>query len=135
MGSDRDKHAGRRLAALLARTSPSPNGLPVSRAACWLAIDSCTEIVHRASEGRVVLVLLAKYPLDHLGTILGATFCERFDQTGRAVLHRLRGISPATHSAMPSMLPCCTSDLKRRWLLTEQVTGFIPSRSRPRRAA
>ena len=23
-------------------------------------------------------------------------------------------LSPATHSAMPSMLPCCTSDLKRR---------------------
>ena len=63
----------------------------MSRAACWLAIDGCTEIVHRASEGRVVLVLLAKYPLDRLGTILGATFCERFDQTGRAVLHRLRG--------------------------------------------
>ena len=35
--------------------------------------------------------------------------------------HRLRRLkpltptlSPATHSAMPSMLPCCTSDLKRR---------------------
>src|SRR5207344_2122399 len=35
--------------------------------------------------------------------------------------HRLRQLkpltptlSPATHSAMPSMLPCCTSDLKRR---------------------
>lgn len=38
-----------------------------------------------------MLVLLAKYPLDRLGTILGATFCERFDQTGRAVLHRLSG--------------------------------------------
>ena len=23
-------------------------------------------------------------------------------------------LSPATHSAIPSMLPCCTSDLKRR---------------------
>ena len=35
--------------------------------------------------------------------------------------HRLRRLkpltptlSPATHSAIPSMLPCCTSDLKRR---------------------
>jgi hypothetical protein len=35
--------------------------------------------------------------------------------------HRLRRLkpltptlSPAVHSAMPSMLPCCTSDLKQR---------------------
>src|SRR5215475_12312686 len=38
--------------------------------------------------------------------------------------HRLRRLkpltptlSPAAHSAMPSMLPCCTSDLNRRQLL------------------
>jgi hypothetical protein len=39
--------------------------------------------------------------------------------------HRLRRLkpltptlSPATHSAMPSMLPCCTSDLKRRIIIS-----------------
>ena len=38
--------------------------------------------------------------------------------------HRLRRLkpltptlSPATHSAIPSMLPCCTSDLKRRLVI------------------
>ena len=43
--------------------------------------------------------------------------------------HRLRRLkpltptlSPATHSAMPSMLPCCTSDLKRRY---EKFATFL----------
>ena len=42
--------------------------------------------------------------------------------------HRLRRLkpltptlSPATHSAMPSMLPCCTSDLKRRHKRIHQI--------------
>ena len=46
--------------------------------------------------------------------------------------HRLRRLkpltptlSPATHSAMPSMLPCCTSDLKRRQMLSAALVGFI----------
>ena len=34
-------------------------------------------------------------------------------------------LSPATHSAMPSMLPCCTSDLKRRLF----SRGFLLARS------
>ena len=45
--------------------------------------------------------------------------------------HRLRRLkpltptlSPATHSAIPSMLPCCTSDLKRR-----SLSSFWRSRS------
>src|SRR6516164_7814108 len=43
--------------------------------------------------------------------------------------HRLRRLtpltptlSPATHSAMPCMLPCCTSDLNRRGVMTELNT-------------
>jgi len=32
-------------------------------------------------------------------------------------------LSPATHSAMPSMLPCCTSDLKRRLKLSFRGKG------------
>ena len=46
--------------------------------------------------------------------------------------HRLRRLkpltptlSPATHSAMPSMLPCCTSDLKRRDEENDKRLGFF----------
>ena len=42
-----------------------------------------------------MLVLLAKYPLDRLGTILGATFCERFDQTGQPSYTGFAGIAVA----------------------------------------
>ena len=72
------------LAKLFARVLGTA-GIPLA------GLYSAVQRSYTASEGRVVLVLLAKYPLDRLGTILGATFCERFDQTGRAVLHRLRG--------------------------------------------
>ena len=53
--------------------------------------------------------------------------------------HRLRRLkpltptlSPATHSAMPSMLPCCTSDLKRRAQMAATPAASV-SGPRPRR--
>ena len=49
--------------------------------------------------------------------------------------HRLRRLkpltptlSPATHSAMPSMLPCCTSDLKRRMNTIPLARKGFPTR-------
>ena len=50
--------------------------------------------------------------------------------------HRLRRLkpltptlSPATHSAIPSMLPCCTSDLKRRCEFRSRQNGIRSSRN------
>src|SRR5271165_1748792 len=44
-------------------------------------------------------------------------------------------LSPATHSAMPSMLPCCTSDLKRRPIREPQPATYpIGSRLRTGRS-